>query len=1139
MKFFTRLNKLIILGFMIASTTAFAANTTYYVNGATGNDSYNGLYPDSAKATITAAIGVAINGDVIQVAVFNYSEDVLVNKSITINGADFANTVITGGLVITADNVTITELQTNVDSISASGVNNLTLSKVQANNSTAFVAASFTNVTNLTLTNFQVFNNKFYGAKIVGCSNVIMTDCNALQNGTDVTDGAKYGNGISLYSVTTAVLTNTNATNNARHGVSISGAGNSGITITGGYFNNNGTNPQGLDGTGGGINIYASNYSVSGVTINGTLQANDNKTAGILLFSETGSSNISNVNVYGYVTLKGNLGSGMVIYGKSNLINIGATFDRNSISGATGLMVVGRDSLGTDSPTNVTVSNSTFTGYDASLSSYAISLGGTTGGYFRTGSSSVTATSNNNFGTTDNYAIEDLIYHKLDDSALGLVTWVANSIYVPFTLPGQIQTGIDAAPAGYTVYVQSGTYTQDLAISSNITVSAGAPPYAVVQPAAGDCFTVNAPATSAAIHGFTLTPPGGSFGIKNTTASTVDGTNNWWGTVTPASIAALISNTGGGSVTYDPYYGKTSTKSFTNTPTSSPILSFDNSNATVQITNPDNASGTISLGQYPSLPAGLPVVPASLGSAPQVYLNISATGLVNNNFYATIVLDISNIPGFNQTSKAVFYNVDSTRWEAIGGVYDGTAQTFTFETNHFTDFAFATGGTQIYNLKLKSIVTNAGAIVSVPVYLNTNANAPLTQFTGSFVYDTTKLQFIGTNIGTGTLMNSKSWTFFANRYLTTDTVKVVGISLYPTSGTGTETFFKLNFKIIDTNAGSTNISGHQPAFSSNGTYNTFTIAQDTITYGTGSSVVRGDATLDGQVNTDDIFAIIDHLNNVYTLTGQSYINAAASDNDSTAISELDLTYVLYYISNGSWPTTLPPAVPNANVEFTNVRSYNVGTSNLVDLPVMITNTTKNISTMELIVNYSGATYRSFLQDPSTLFSDQVRDVIVDAKDIGSGQVRFLFASANPLETVTTGKLIFDNIGPDPKITTKYRINNEGTFKDGPSYPSTTTGTDNNNALPKTFDVSQNYPNPFNPSTLIRYSIPSSQFVTIKIYNILGQEVKTLISRELTAGTYTTQWNGDNNFGVKVGSGTYIYRVTAGEFVQTKKMILLK
>jgi predicted phage tail protein len=102
-----------------------------------------------------------------------------------------------------------------------------------------------------------------------------------------------------------------------------------------------------------------------------------------------------------------------------------------------------------------------------------------------------------------------------------------------------------------------------------------------------------------------------------------------------------------------------------------------------------------------------------------------------------------------------------------------------------------------------------------------------------------------------------------------------------------------------------------------------------------------------------------------------------------------------------------------------------------------------------------------------------------------------------------------------------------------------TAVEEENIIPDKFEVSQNYPNPFNPSTMITYSLPDAQFVTLRIYNMLGQEVATLVNNQVEAGTYNVTWNGVDNTGAKVATGTYIYRVVAGNNIITKKMILLK
>lgn len=89
-------------------------------------------------------------------------------------------------------------------------------------------------------------------------------------------------------------------------------------------------------------------------------------------------------------------------------------------------------------------------------------------------------------------------------------------------------------------------------------------------------------------------------------------------------------------------------------------------------------------------------------------------------------------------------------------------------------------------------------------------------------------------------------------------------------------------------------------------------------------------------------------------------------------------------------------------------------------------------------------------------------------------------------------------------------------------------------VPNKFELYQNYPNPFNPSTKIRYQLPNESKVVIKIYNILGSEVMELVNSKKEAGVYEAEFNA-----ASLSSGTYIYKISADNFVQTKKMILLK
>ena len=94
-------------------------------------------------------------------------------------------------------------------------------------------------------------------------------------------------------------------------------------------------------------------------------------------------------------------------------------------------------------------------------------------------------------------------------------------------------------------------------------------------------------------------------------------------------------------------------------------------------------------------------------------------------------------------------------------------------------------------------------------------------------------------------------------------------------------------------------------------------------------------------------------------------------------------------------------------------------------------------------------------------------------------------------------------------------------------------------IPNIFVFHQNYPNPFNPITLLEYDLPKDELVNITIYDMKGRMIKTLINGLKTAGYKSVQWNATNDRNETVSAGVYLYSIQAGEFRQTKKMVLLK
>jgi hypothetical protein len=89
-------------------------------------------------------------------------------------------------------------------------------------------------------------------------------------------------------------------------------------------------------------------------------------------------------------------------------------------------------------------------------------------------------------------------------------------------------------------------------------------------------------------------------------------------------------------------------------------------------------------------------------------------------------------------------------------------------------------------------------------------------------------------------------------------------------------------------------------------------------------------------------------------------------------------------------------------------------------------------------------------------------------------------------------------------------------------------------IPGKFSLSQNYPNPFNPNTKIQFALPNSAFVKVIVYDALGKEVETIVNEQLNAGTFEAEWNA-----VNYPSGVYYYKLSAGDYSETKKMVLIR
>jgi hypothetical protein len=144
---------------------------------------------------------------------------------------------------------------------------------------------------------------------------------------------------------------------------------------------------------------------------------------------------------------------------------------------------------------------------------------------------------------------------------------------------------------------------------------------------------------------------------------------------------------------------------------------------------------------------------------------------------------------------------------------------------------------------------------------------------------------------------------------------------------------------------------------------------------------------------------------------------------------------------------------------------------------------------------------------------KVNGVLIDAAKTDS--LVYTFHTLGSRQTVTC--VVADTFGAADSVTWNFRVTaiNEIT-------------------QPFTFALSQNYPNPFNPTTSIQYQVESRQYVTLTVYDILGRLVTTLVDGEKAPGSYTATFDGS-----KLPSGIYLYRLQAGNFTQTRRMVLMK
>jgi hypothetical protein len=300
---------------------------------------------------------------------------------------------------------------------------------------------------------------------------------------------------------------------------------------------------------------------------------------------------------------------------------------------------------------------------------------------------------------------------------------------------------------------------------------------------------------------------------------------------------------------------------------------------------------------------------------------------------------------------------------------------------------------------------------------------------------------------------------------------------------------------------------------------------------------RGDINKDDRVDILDLLMIVDHITGKTPLTGDAFKSAdvAPWPNGDGMVNVMDLAQLQNIILNNQYPDGSPllqiahSAVKSGLAKASIDLIFHVSTK---EIAIELNNTTlfRGVQVKFTGIQSAATSNSADLTGTAYSFKDSILTVIIkQAEPLPAGNYIIARVPVNcrPVDVETVPGIVV--AGDDLKPATfDESIINGGTLVD-----------DEFNLAPKEFNLGQNYPNPFNPTTKIKYEVKALSQVRIALYNMLGQEVAVLVNSKLPAGRYAIEWNGMDSNRRTLATGTYIYRMTAGNFVETKKMMFVK
>lgn len=298
----------------------------------------------------------------------------------------------------------------------------------------------------------------------------------------------------------------------------------------------------------------------------------------------------------------------------------------------------------------------------------------------------------------------------------------------------------------------------------------------------------------------------------------------------------------------------------------------------------------------------------------------------------------------------------------------------------------------------------------------------------------------------------------------------------------------------------------------------------------------GDANLDQWVDVGDVVSLVAYINDSISFTPRQ--ESAADVNQDSDINVGDLVAMIDIIL-GRWMGPSPSMYPGP-MAFVELDYQDLQPGSSGEIRVMA-NLEVPVAAAQLQINY----------DPEQVsfrvpaLSERSGHFLVQHRDDGNGKLHVvLFNMSNDPIAVGEGNILSLPVTLSPSAEGEFGIELKEIALADEKAALIPVG-DGPPSRPVAFELGQNYPNPFNPSTTIKFTLPSpgdggiTLPTTLRIYNVLGEVVRTLVDEPMVPGVHHEVWDGKNDQGNKVASGIYFYRLRAGDFQHTRKMVLMK